>query len=503
MGGAEHFDVLIVGAGLSGIGAAHHLLEKTPWLSFAIVESRDAIGGTWDLFRYPGVRSDSDMFTLGYGFRPWDGEDAIADGASIRDYIVATAEADGTVERIRFGQKATTAAWSSDDAAWTIEVEAVATGDTSTVTCGFLYSCTGYYRYDRGYLPEWDGYADFEGTTIHPQHWPKDVELSGKNVVVIGSGATAVTLVPALAADAGHVTMLQRSPTYVVSASPLSPLKPGGSFAGPKRSLMRWLYAIGGVVSYWGCRTFPKTTKKLVRRGVTRHLPDGYDVDTHFTPPYEPWDQRMCMVPDADLFTAVSNGEAEIVTDHIDAFTATGIRLRSGAHLDADIVVTATGLEMLFLGGIALSVDGTEVISSDRLIYKGTMLEGVPNFAFAFGYTNASWTLKCELSAAYVTDVLTRMRDTGLRQATPVQTGGSVAPQDFLDLTSGYVRRGAGRFPKSGDTFPWQVHQNYLRDYRAMRLNAVDDGILTLTNPTPLVSARAATSIPAPQGAPA
>lgn len=501
MTGQEHFDVLIIGAGLSGIGAAHHLAKKTPWLRFAIIESREAIGGTWDLFRYPGVRSDSDMFTLGYGFRPWDGEDAIADGASIRDYIVDTAEADGTVERIRFGQRVNAADWSSDEALWTVELEAVATGETSTLMCGFLYSCTGYYRYDRGYLPEWDGYDDFEGTTIHPQHWPEDLEVAGKNVVVVGSGATAITLVPALAADAAHVTMLQRSPSYVASASPRSPLKPGGSFGGPKRSLMRWVYAVGSVVSYWACRTFPKTTKRLLRRGVRRHLPDGYDVGTHFTPPYEPWDQRMCMVPDADLFTALSDGRAEIVTDHIDTFTASGIRLRSGAHLDADIVVTATGLEMLFLGGIALSVDGAEVVANERLTYKGTMLEGVPNFALAFGYTNASWTLKCELSSAYVTDVLTRMHETGLRQATPVQTDSAVVAQDFLDLTSGYVKRGAALFPKSGDTFPWQVHQNYLRDYRAMRLNALDDGVLTLTNPTPLAQTGSAASIPAPQGA--
>ena len=482
----EHVDVLIVGAGLSGIGAAHHIATKTPWLTFAILEGRDAIGGTWDLFRYPGVRSDSDMFTLGYGFRPWNGENSIADGASIRDYIRETAAEDGTDQRIRFGHKVRTAAWSSDDALWHVTAELVSTGESVELTCRFLYSCTGYYRYDRGHLPEFPGYDDFDGTIVHPQVWPDDLDYAGKRVVVIGSGATAVTLVPAMAETAGHVTMLQRSPTYIASAPAKNPLNRGGPNGRWARSGLRWALAIGGVAGYQFSRRRPETVRKLLRKGVEKRLPEGYDIDTHFTPAYDPWDQRMCMVPDGDLFTAISEGRASVVTDHIETFTPAGIRLASGEELEADVIVTATGLEMLFLGGIELTVDDEAVDPSTRLTYRGTMIEGVPNLAFAFGYTNASWPLKCELSCDYVTRVLTRMRETGLRQCTPVHSGTEVEPLPFVDLTSGYVQRSVQSFPKQGDAFPWQVHQNYLRDYRAMRLKGLEDDVLRLSNPTPI-----------------
>lgn len=485
MSGADHVDVLIIGAGLSGVGAAHHLKTKTPWLSYALLEGRAAMGGTWDLFRYPGVRSDSDMFTLGYGFRPWDGENSIADGESIRDYIVATAIEDGTDELIRYGHRAVRAEWSTEDARWTVTVEQNGFAEPITITCGFLYSCTGYYRYDRGHQPDFPGLASFGGTVVHPQFWPEDLDYTDKRVVVIGSGATAVTLVPAMTGQAEHVTMLQRSPTYIASAPAKNPLANRGG-GRRSRAALRWLLAIMGVGIYQLSRRRPEVIKRFVRKGAEKHLPDGYDIDTHFTPTYEPWDQRMCMVPDGDLFKAISAGDASVVTDHIDTFTPTGIRLQSGKELAADIVVTATGLEMLFLGGIDLAVDGEAVDASTRLTYKGTMIEGIPNLAFAFGYTNASWTLKCELSCAYVTDVLNRMHDTGLRQAMPVQTGTTIDRRPFIDLSSGYVQRGVADFPKSGDAFPWQVHQNYLRDYRAMRLTALEDGVLQLTNPVPV-----------------
>jgi monooxygenase len=483
---SEQIDVLIVGAGLSGVGAAHHIATKTPWLSYALIESRDAIGGTWDLFRYPGVRSDSDMFTLGYGFRPWVGSDAIADGASIRRYIEETAAADGTTEHIRFGTRVMSADWSSVDATWTVHLEEVATGETSAVSCRFLYSCTGYYRYDRGHMPAWPGLADFQGDVVQPQFWPDNLDYAGKRVVVVGSGATAITLVPAMAQKAAHVTMLQRSPTYVASVSSKSPLdarRIDGRFT---RSALRWLYAIGGVASYSLSRRFPQLAKRYIRHGLERHLPDGYDIDRHFTPTYEPWDQRVCMAPDGDLFETIAAGNASVLTDQIERFVPDGILLASGDKVIADVVVAATGLELLFLGGISVSVDGAPVDLTERLTYKGTMLEGVPNLAFAFGYTNSSWTLKCELSCELVTDVLCRMEETGFRQATPLRGDQRITASPFLDLTSGYVQRGVDEFPKTGDAFPWVVHQNYLHDYQSMRLSALDDGVLKLANPTPL-----------------
>jgi monooxygenase len=486
----EHLDVLIIGAGLSGIGAAHHVQAKCPWASYAIVEARDAIGGTWDLFRYPGIRSDSDMFTLGYSFRPWDGEKTIADGASIRSYIERTADADGIRSRIRFGTRVVAAAWSTADARWTVTVERVDSGERSELTCSFVFGCTGYYRYDEGHQPVFAGAERFGGTIVHPQHWPENLDVTGKRVVVIGSGATAITLIPSLAETAAHVTMLQRSPSYIASLpgrSPIAKLRilPGRLAA----TIVRWAMALSTQGSYQLSRRRPALMKRLLRKGVERALPEGFDVDTHFTPTYDPWDQRLCVVPDGDLFKAISDGRASVVTDHIDSFTETGIELASGQELDADVIVTATGLQLLFLGGVEVRVDDEVVVPSERLTYKGMMMDGVPNLAFAFGYTNASWTLKAELTCDYVTRLLRRMRQTGMRQCTAVNADPSISPAPFIGLTSGYVQRSTDLFPKQGSRFPWQVHQSYLRDFRAMRMKGIDDDVMRFTNPAPMVRA--------------
>jgi cation diffusion facilitator CzcD-associated flavoprotein CzcO len=484
----EHLDVLVVGAGLSGIGAGHHLQEKCPWASYAIFEARDAIGGTWDLFRYPGVRSDSDMYTLGYPFRPWDGEKAIADGPSILQYIRDTAAAEGIDRQIRFGHRVVAAAWSSDEGRWHVTAERTNTGERVELTCGFLFSCSGYYRYDHGHQPAFPGMDSFRGTIVHPQFWPDDLAYAGKRIVVIGSGATAVTLIPSLAADAAHVTMLQRSPTYIASVPNKSPLVGLLRKVLPAKlagDIVRWTMAVGTQAFFQLSQRRPAIAKRILRKGVERALPAGYDIDTHFTPRYNPWDQRLCAVPNGDLFEAISNGSASVVTDRIERFTETGIALESGDHLDADIIITATGLDLLFLGGIDLSVDGEPVDISTRLTYKGMMLEDVPNLAVAVGYTNASWTLKCDLTCDYVTRLLNRLHETGLRQCTPVNRDSGVTPQPLLGLTSGYVQRSVDEFPKAGSKFPWQVHQSYLRDYRAMKLRGIDDDAMVFSNPTP------------------
>lgn len=484
----EHLDVLIVGAGLSGIGAAHHLQTDCPWASYAVFEARDAIGGTWDLFRYPGIRSDSDMFTLGYSFRPWRGEKAIADGDSILDYIKDTASEAGIDRHIRFHHRIVSATWSTDDARWTVVAERTDTGETVTVTCGFYFSCSGYYRYDHGYQPDFEGMVRFGGRIIHPQAWPADLDYAGKKVVVIGSGATAVTLVPSLARDAALVTMLQRSPTYIATVPERNPLANAARKLLPERvsgPTIRWLHALGTQGLYHLSRRRPQLVKKLLLKGVARQLPDDFDVATHFTPSYNPWDQRLCAVPDGDLFKAIRSGSADVVTDRIRSFTETGLLLESGAELEADIVITATGLELLFLGGVELSVDGEAIDVSEHLTYKGMMLEGVPNLAIAVGYTNASWTLKCDLTCGYVTRLLNHLRRTGLRQCAPVNTDTSVAAQPLLGLASGYIQRSEGAFPKQGSAFPWQVHQSYLRDYRAMKNAAVDQDAMVFSNPVP------------------
>ncbi len=485
----EHLDVVIVGAGLSGIGAAHHLQTACPWAEYAILEARGSIGGTWDLFRYPGVRSDSDMFTLGYSFRPWRGDEAIADGASILRYIEDTATEEGIDARIRFERRVIRAEWSTTDARWRLTVLATDTGDTTELTCSFLFSCSGYYRYDHGHRPDFAGTERFGGTIVHPQAWPEDLDYAGRRVVVIGSGATAVTLVPSLAEQAAHVTMLQRSPTYIASVPARNPLALLLRRVLPERvaaPATRWALALGTQATYALSRRRPALVKRLLRRGLERQLPAGYDIDTHFTPRYDPWDQRLCAVPDGDLFAAIRAGAVTVVTDHVDTFTETGVLLASGHHLEADIVVTATGLELLFLGGIELVVDGQVVDAAERLTYKGMMLEGVPNLALAIGYTNASWTLKCDLTCSYVTRLLNHLRATGLRQCTPRNSDPSVTAEPLLGLSSGYVQRSADRFPKQGSKFPWQVHQSYWRDHRALSRARLDDGAMAFSNPVPV-----------------
>jgi cation diffusion facilitator CzcD-associated flavoprotein CzcO len=491
----EHLDVLVVGAGLSGIAAGHYLQSECPWASYAILEARDAIGGTWDLFRYPGVRSDSDMFTLGYSFRPWDGENSIADGPSILRYIEDTAAAEGIDRKIRLRHRVVRADWSTDDARWVVTVERTDTGESLQQSAGFLFSCSGYYRYDHGYLPAFAGMDRFRGTIVHPQAWPEDLDCTGRRVVVIGSGATAVTLVPSLAARAAHVVMLQRSPSYIASIPMKAPILELLRKTMSRRragAVMRWTLAVGTQMFYQLSQRRPRLVKRMLRRALERQLPAGYDIDTHFTPRYDPWDQRLCAAPDGDFFRAIREGSASVVTDRIETFTESGLRLVSGAELAADVIVTATGLEMLFLGGIELTVDGKKVDLPSLLVYKGMMLEGVPNLAMAIGYTNASWTLKCELTCAYVCRLLEHMRRSGRRQCTPLNHDPSVSPRPLLALSSGYVQRAADRFPKQGSRFPWQVHQSYLRDYWELTMSPVEDRATVFSNPVPSADRSAA-----------
>lgn len=485
----EHLDVAVVGAGLSGVGAGWYLQEKCPWASFAIFEARAAIGGTWDLFRYPGVRSDSDMYTLGYRFRPWDRATAIADGASILAYIRETAVESGVERHVRYGHRVIAADWSSTEGRWHVTAERTDTGEAVHFTCGFLFGCTGYYRYDQGYLPEFADLARFEGTLVHPQAWPEDLDVTGKRVVVIGSGATAITLVPALARSAQHVTMLQRSPTYVAAVPGDSPIHGFVRKVMPERpaaDVTRWLHALFTQGFYRVSKRHPELVKRILRAGLRRQLPAGYDIDRHFSPRYNPWDQRFCIAPEGDLFAAIRHGHASVVTDTVERFTPGGIALGSGAELPADIVVTATGLHLLFFGGARVSVDGTAVELPNRMTYKGMMLQGVPNFAFSVGYTNASWTLRCDLICDYVCRLLDHMHRTGLRQCMPVNSDESIDAEPLLGLSSGYIQRSAHLFPKQGSRFPWQVRQSYLRDYRDMRLRGVEDRSMVFSSPPPV-----------------
>lgn len=476
--------MLIVGAGLSGIGAACHLSRECPDRGYAILESRDAIGGTWDLFRYPGVRSDSDMFTLGYSFRPWTKSRSMADGPSIREYVRDTAREYGVDSRIRYRHQVVAAEWSSEDARWT--VRAVHTDDDGedrevTLTCSFLFVCSGYYRYDQGYTPDLPGIGEFAGPVVHPQHWPEDLDYAGKRVVVIGSGATAVTLVPSMAGTAAHVTMLQRSPSYVLSlpaVDPVANLLRGRLPMNVLYPLVRWKNVLSAQAAFQLSRRAPKVMKSLLRKAAQRVLPAGFDVDTHFAPRYDPWDQRMCFVPDGDLFRAVREGRASVVTDRITGFTPGGVTLESGEELPADVVVTATGLNLLAVGGMSLTVDGEPVDLGETLAYKGMMLSGVPNFALTIGYTNASWTLKADLVARYVCRLLNHLAATGLRSATPAPPPGTSAEVPLVDLNSGYVLRSIDKLPKQGRSAPWRLYQNYPRDVLLMRYGPVDDDMV-------------------------
>ncbi|MEW2379656.1 NAD(P)/FAD-dependent oxidoreductase [Micromonospora sp. NPDC047812] len=473
----DHVDVLIVGAGLSGVGAACHLRRHCPEKTYAVLESRDAIGGTWDLFRYPGVRSDSDMFTLGYSFKPWTDPKAIADGDSIRDYVRRTADEYGVTDHIRFRHRVLRADWDSASARWTVHAHRDDTGETVALTCSFLFTCAGYYRYDGGYTPRFPGVDRFAGRIVHPQHWPRDLDHTGKRVVVIGSGATAVTLVPAMAERAAHVTMLQRSPTYVIALPSRDVLADALRRRLPAKAaypVVRWKNVLLSTANFQLSRRAPALVRKLLLRAARGRLPAGYDVDRHFSPRYDPWDQRLCVVPDGDLFTALARGRASVVTDTIDTFTERGVRLASGEELAADVVVTATGLNLLALGGMTLTVDGTEVELPGTVAYKGMMLSGVPNFAMTLGYTNASWTLKADLVATYVCRLLRHLDRTGQQVVTPLPPpDGELEP--IIDLTAGYVLRSVDALPKQGARAPWRLHQNYPRDVLLMRHGRLTD----------------------------
>jgi monooxygenase len=480
----EHFDVVIVGAGLSGVGAGYHLKTACPDRSYVILEGRDAIGGTWDLFRYPGIRSDSDMYTLGYAFKPWTEAKAIADGPSILNYVRQTAAEHGIDRKIRYGHMVKRASWSTADAAWTVEAEVA--GKVQRFTCNFLFLCGGYYSYEGGYTPDFPCVESFKGALVHPQKWPAGLDYAGKKVVVIGSGATAVTLVPEMAKTAAHVTMLQRSPTYVVSrpaedkmANSLRKWLPGKL----AYDIVRWRNVLFGMYFFKMAREKPAAVKANILKMVREQLGPDYDVDKHFTPTYNPWDQRLCLVPDADMFQQIKAGRASVVTDHIETFTETGIRLKSGEELEADVVVSATGLVLEVWNGMEIVVDGTRVDASTTLSYKGMMYEGVPNMASAFGYTNASWTLKCDLTCEYVCRVLNHLKATGRRQAVPVNDDPSVTFEPWLDFSSGYVQRAMAKFPKQGNKTPWKLNQNYALDLMSLRYAKLEDGVLRFSNP--------------------
>jgi cation diffusion facilitator CzcD-associated flavoprotein CzcO len=480
------FDVLIVGAGLSGIGAACHLQTACPGKRYAILEGRERMGGTWDLFRYPGIRSDSDMYTLGYSFRPWTDPRAIADGPSILAYVRDTAERYGVDRHVRYGHRAERARWSTRDVRWTVEARDTASGETKRLTCRFLFMCSGYYDYESGYTPDFAGRERFHGRIVHPQHWSPDVEYEGKRVIVIGSGATAVTLVPELARRAAHVTMLQRSPTYILSAPEhdrvadwmRGRVRPEAAYA-----VTRWKNVGLTMAFYAFCRRYPERATKLLVGQVRKAVGDHVDVGAHFTPSYKPWDQRMCLVPNGDLFRSIRQGSASVVTDHIDAFTEAGVRLRSGGELEADLIVTATGLRLKLMGGVELEVDGRRVEAPKTMTYKGMMCSDVPNLAFAIGYTNASWTLKCDLTSQYVCRLLNFMDAQGYTQCCPRRNDPSVKELPLIDFSSGYVQRSIDLLPRQGSVAPWKLHQNYALDMAMLRYAPLRDRAMEFSTP--------------------
>jgi monooxygenase len=487
-GEIEHVDVLIVGAGLSGIGAACHLKAKCPGKSIAILEARDCIGGTWDLFRYPGIRSDSDMYTLGYSFKPWEAAKSIADGPSILSYVRETASEHGVEETIRFRHRAVRAEFDSATARWTVHAHREDTGEDVRISASFVLMCSGYYRYDEGYSPEFPGSERFVGEIVHPQKWPEDLDYAGKRVVVIGSGATAVTLVPAMAKTAEHVTMLQRSPSYVISLPGEDPIARALKKVLPIKvvyPLVRWKNVLLTMLSFQLSRRRPAVAKAIVRKGLERHLPASYDIDKHFKPTYNPWQQRLCLVPDGDLFEAINAGGASVVTDQIESFTHDGIKLASGEELPADVIVTATGLNLIALGGMAVSVDGREVDISQTLGYKGMMLSGVPNLALTFGYTNASWTLKCDLTCEYLCRLLNHMDANGFQMCVAENHDPTLVTEPFIDFSSGYVQRAISKFPKQGSRAPWRLYQNYALDIMSMRRAPLQDEAMSFSSVAP------------------
>lgn len=481
----QHVDVLIVGAGLSGICAAYYLQTECPGKSFAIVEARQALGGTWDFFRYPGMRSDSDLYTFGFSFRPWREEKSIADGASILCYLKDTAAEYGILEKIRYGESIRRAVWNSSESKWIVEAER-ADGVLLHYSCNFLYLCTGYYDYAAGYMPSWPDLERFRGKIVHPQDWPEGLAYESKHVVIIGSGATAVTLAPALAEKAAHVTMLQRSPSYIASLPAIDHIANGLHHWLPERAaytLSRWKNVLISMFFYRLARSRPVIMKRMIMKGVKAALGSDFDDERHFTPHYNPWDQRLCLVPDGDLFKAIRSGRVSIVTDRIKSFTETGIELAGGERLEADIVVTATGLRLKLMGGIELSVDGAPVDLPKHYLYKGMMLSDVPNMAYSIGYTNASWTLKCELIARYVCRILNHMTARGLTAATP-RLHGEIESEPAIDFTSGYIQRALSTLPKQGSRKPWKLYQNYALDLLAMKFGALEDGALEFSRPT-------------------
>ena len=484
----KHVDVLIIGAGLSGIGAARHLQRELPKKSFLILEQRGAIGGTWDLFRYPGVRSDSDMYTLGYNFKPWVSDDSIADGPSILSYVREAASETGVDQHIRYNSKVVGANFASDEGIWTVKVKDSESGEISEITTDFIYSNTGYYRYEEGYQPEFPGKEDFTGEWVHPQFWPEDLDYANKKVVIIGSGATAVTILPAMTDKAAHVTMLQRTPTYMITLPGKDPIANWlRRKLGDKRSytITRWKNATQTLATFHLSRRWPKPMRKVFMWGVKKQLPEGYDVDTHFNPPYNPWDQRLCAIPDGDLFKAIRRNDASIVTDHIDHIEPNGIKLKSGRLLEADIIIQATGLDLVALGGIDFSVDGAAFDMSTAFAYRGMMLSDLPNLAFTVGYTNASWTLKADLVADFVCKTLKHMDATGQNVVVPVQDDPNVEPRPLLDFPAGYVLRKIDEFPNNGSEMPWKMRMTYHQDYRDFKKADPNDGILRFSRATP------------------
>lgn len=485
----EHLDVVIVGAGISGVSAAWHLQDRCPSKSYAILEKRPDMGGTWDLFRYPGIRSDSDMYTLGFRFRPWTERQAIADGKPILDYVKSTAAMYGIDKHMRFQQRVIGADWSSADNRWNLQIDS--NGTLSTLTCSFLFLCSGYYNYEEGYAPKFAGAEDFTGPIIHPQHWPEDLDYQDKNVVVIGSGATAVTLVPALAnSGAKHVTMLQRSPTYIVSQPEADGIADKLNRYLPERAAytaIRWKNVVRQAAVYGACKKWPRRMRKTLMGLAQRQLPEGYDVRKHFGPHYSPWDQRLCLVPNGDLFRAIRHGKAEVVTDTIERFTATGIRLNSGAELQADIIVTATGLNLQLFGGATTSIDGQPLDLTKTMAYKGMMLSGIPNMVYTIGYTNASWTLKADLVSEFACRLLNYMDDHGYATVVADEPAPDVEDRPFMEFTPGYVLRSLDELPKQGSRTPWRLNQNYLRDIHLIRRGKIaDEGLRFAKKPVPV-----------------